>query len=195
MSLLTFCQSDTEFGSVDVTEASVTISANAETDWFFEPDGKTTRTNVPRLARTIDAPVFSFQAKVQVDFASTYDGGTLFVRTAGGAWGKIAYEYSPQNLPTIVSVITKDTSDDADGPAHPAESVYLRIYGDGNVFAMHFSKDGKLWQFLRLFALAGHSGLLTIGLSSQSPTGSGCVARFSEVRIDYDKIANLRDGS
>src|SRR4029077_13557310 len=56
---------------------------------------------------TIDSSVFSFQAKVQVDFGSTYDGGTLFVKTAGGAWGKIAYEYSPQKLPTIVSVITK----------------------------------------------------------------------------------------
>jgi hypothetical protein len=194
LSVLTFDQKDTEFGSVDVTEGSVTISAHADTDWFFEPNGKTTRDNVPRLFRTIDASVFSFQAKVRVDFGSTYDGGTLFVRTAGGAWGKIAYEYSPQNLPTIVSVITKDTSDDADGPAHPAESVYLRIYGDGNVFAMHFSKDGKFWQFLRVFALAGHSGLLTIGFSSQSPTGSGCVARFSEVRIDHNNIGNLRDG-
>jgi uncharacterized protein len=194
LSLLSFDQKDTEFGSVDVTEGSVTISANADTDWFFEPNGKTTRANVPRLSRAIDASVFSFQAKVEVDFGSTYDGGTLFVKTAGGAWGKIAYEYSPQGLPTVVSVITKDTSDDADGPAHPAESVYLRIYGDGNVFAMHFSKDGKLWQFLRVFALAGHSGPLTIGFSSQSPTGSGCVARFSEVRIDYSKIGNLRDG-
>ena len=98
-------------------------------------------------------------------------------------------------LPTIVSVITKDTSDDSDGPAHPAESVYLRIYGDGNVFAMHFSKDAKLWQFLRLFALPGHTGSLTIGFSSQSPTGKGCVAHLSEVMIGYDRIANLRDGS
>ena len=195
MSLLTFSQKDTEFGSVNVTEGSVTISADADTDWFFEPNGKTIRANVPRLCRTIESSVFSFQAKVQVDFGSTYDGGTLFVKTAGGAWGKIAYEFSPQKLPTIVSVITKDTSDDADGPAHPAESVYLRIYGDGNVFAMHFSMDAKFWQFLRLFALPGRSGSLTIGLSSQSPTGQGCVARFSEVTIGYDRIANLRDGS
>jgi regulation of enolase protein 1 (concanavalin A-like superfamily) len=195
LSLLTFSQKDTKFGSVEVTENSVTISAKADTDWFFEPNGKTTRTNVPRLTRTIDAPVFSFRARVQVDFGSTYDGGTLFVKTAGGAWGKIAYEFSPQRLPTIVSVITKDTSDDADGPAHPADSVYLRIYGEGNVFAMHFSKDAKFWQFLRLFALPGQAGPLTIGLSSQSPTGPGCVARFSEVELSYDRIANLRDGS
>ncbi|MDB5527146.1 MAG: hypothetical protein JWR51_249 [Devosia sp.] len=194
MTITGFEKQSLAFGSITALAAEATIAANADTDWFYEPYGKSRRQNVPRLARQIDAPVFSLQAKVAPIFASSYDAGALFVETSAAAWGKLAFEYSPQQLPTIVSVITNSTSDDSDGPRLDAEFAYLRLYAENGVFAFHFSSDGKYWRFLRWFALPLGSGPLTIGMSSQSPTGNGCLARFSEVELRFDKIENLRDG-
>lgn len=194
MTLTGFSEQNLEHGTIRSSDDAILIEAAAATDWFFEPYGKIRRTNVPRLVRTIDSPIFSLQARVAPAFASDYDAGALFVETAAGAWGKLAFEYSPQKFPTIVSVVTKDTSDDSDGPRFDGKEGYLRLYADNGAFALHFSADGKYWRFLRWFALPLGEGPLTVGISSQSPTGSGCLSRFSEIDLRFDKIENLRDG-
>lgn len=194
MSLVRFAQRNPDFGTIMLSGDGATITAGPETDWFFEPYGKARRQNVPSLIQRVEAPVFSLQAKVETDFASAFDGGTLFVETSLGAWGKIAFEYSPQSKPTIVSVVTKDTSDDCDGPSIDAHSVFLRLYAQNGVFALHFSNDGRYWRFLRWFSLPAAPGPLTVGLSSQSPTGKGCRTQFSEVELRFEPIENLRDG-
>ena len=181
-------------GSVSIEGSSVTIRADAGSNWFAEPGTKIVEETAPVVMQPIDAPVFMFQAKLQVEFATVYDGGTLFIKSPGGQWAKLAYEYTAQGNPIVVSVVTKDTSDDSDGPIHRGGSVYLRIYRNHKVFAFHFSEDGKVWRFLRWFELAMHSGPLIIGLSAQSPSGRGCTAKFSDVGLSFTKVVELRSG-
>lgn len=184
-----------QFGTIHFEGATARFVAAPKTDWFFHPDGTLQQENVPQLVATVDEPVFSLTAKVRVDFKSSYDAGALFVRTARDQWGKIAFEFSPDSIPTIVSVVTRGTSDDCDGPRHPADFVYLRAYVDEMTFAFHFSEDGKRWRFLRWFKLdRSKTSPIEIGLSGQSPTGEGCTSEISEIKLSFERISNLRDG-
>ena len=182
-------------GRIDFEGNNAAIEAGSNTDWFFDPRGSAKLRNVPSMAMSIEAPVFVLQAKVSVDFGSRFDGGTIFVQASEDAWAKIAFEYSPQHIPTIVSVVTKDVSDDCDGPSFEKEAVYLRLSAQDGAFAFHFSETGHHWRFLRWFSLPRGSGPLTIGLSAQSPLGNGCRVRFSDIRLSYDPVSDLRDGS
>ena len=117
------------------------------------------------------------------------------VQVAAGCWAKLAFEFSPAGRPPIVSVVTKDTSDDAHGPDIDAQQVYLRVYWDGTVFAFHYSLDGKSWSLVRLFALAVGECTPTIELTAQSPIGEGCLVSFGDVYWKAETLSDLRDGS
>ena len=189
-----------EHGSIEVKDDStVCISAGPHTDWFFRPDGTGRRaTNVPKLSQSISAPTFSLSAQVHVDFGARYDAGALWISCDGDeTWAKIAFEYSAAGIPTIVSVVTRGTSDDADGPALTlGDDVYLRLYTDGRIVAFHFSLDGKTWKFVRLFTLPRlETRPIKVGLGAQSPTGDGVLAEFTEVKLSFAQIGDFRDGS
>ncbi|QPM92174.1 DUF1349 domain-containing protein [Pseudooceanicola algae] len=108
----------------------------------------------------------------------------------------MAFEQSPANLSTIVSVVTNDTSDDANGPSVDAKAVYLRVYWDGKVFAFHHhSLDGRLWNLARLFSLPLGAGEPTVEMTAQSPVGDDCTVDFSQVSWQKAVLPDLRDGS
>jgi len=184
-----------EFGEIIVDAERAQFKAAAKTDWFFPPDGSTRLTNVPYLGLLVAEPVFHFSAKVEVSFKSPYDGAALFVRTHDDQWGKIAFEYSPQANPTIVSVVTRGTSDDSDGPQPSTNTVFLRAYRHHSTFAFHFSEDGKYWKFLRWFSLSQNEPReVELGIGCQSPTGAGCSAVVSDFRYVASAIPDLRNG-
>lgn len=182
-------------GRIDFEGNDVVIEAGPNTDWFFDPRGTAKLRNVPLVALSIETPVFALQAKVKADFGSRFDGGTIFVQASDDAWAKIAFEYSPRHVPTIVSVVTKEVSDDCDGPSFEEEAVHLRLSAQDGAFALHFSETGNDWRFLRWFSLPHGAGPLTIGLSAQSPLGKGCRVRFSDIKLSHAPIVDLRDGS
>lgn len=182
-------------GSVAVADGTVILRSGERTDWFFEPAGKARSANVPRLVHEVSAPVFSLSARVSVDFASAYDAGAVFIEADDDNWAKIAFEYSAGHKPTIVSVVTRGTSDDSDGPAFEGQHVHLRAYCDGESIALHFSEDGTRWRFLRWFSVPGLARRpIKVGLGAQSPTGKGVRAVFADVRLSFDAIPDLRNG-
>ena len=128
-----------------------------------------------------------------MEFAATYDAGTLFVYVHDALWAKLCFEYSPQQQPMIVSVVTRGVSDDCNSVCVEDNSVYLRVYRQGEVLAFHYSLDGHYWHFVRHFSL-GDAGQLRIGFSTQSPTGQGCRASFSEIRYTPGTLSDLRNG-
>lgn len=190
-----FSQNLNDSGTVEVSDDAFVISTHAKTDWFFHPTGKFQQSNVPSLFIETADPVITLTAQVSVDFASTYDAGALFVQTAADQWAKLAYELSPQAIPTIVSVVTRQTSDDCDGPRVPGDTVWLRIHVRDNIVGFHFSEDGKFWRFMRTFALARSPGLpIKLGLAAQAPRGDGCRAVFRAVAVARDPIPDFRNG-
>ena len=178
-----------------LTEDGARISANANTDWFFHPNGKTQQSNVPSLALETSDSVISITAQVSVNFSGTYDAGVLFIQTAPDQWAKLALEFSPQGFPTVVSVVTKQTSDDCDGPRLPKVLVWLRLYVQDEIVAFHFSEDGELWRFARTFSLPRRpDGVIKLGLAAQAPMGSGCEAMFRSVSVSHATIPDFRNG-
>jgi len=174
-------------------EQQISITTGAETDWFINPAGGQVKNDAPIALFLPPDETFTLQARVTVGFAATYDAGTLFVYAQEALWGKLCFEYSPQQQGMIVSVVTRGVSDDCNSVGVEDHSVYLRVYRNGGVLAFHYSLDGQYWHFVRYFSL-GDAGPLWMGFSSQSPTGQGCQVNFSEIRYTTGTLADLRNG-
>jgi uncharacterized protein len=179
--------------STSAAGQQISITAGADSDWFIHPAGEQVRSNAPIALFAPPDHAFRLQARVTVEFAATYDAGTLFVYAHDALWAKLCFEYSPQQQPMIVSVVTRGVSDDCNSVGVEGNSVYLRVYRHGGVLAFHYSLDGHYWHFVRHFSL-GDSGQLQIGFSSQSPTGQGCKASFTEIRYAPGTLSDLRNG-
>ena len=107
-------------------------------------------------------------------------------------WAKLALELSPQGEPMVVSVVTRGTSDDCNSRVVAGNSLWLRIARIGAAHAFHASSDGERWDLVRHFSL--DEPQLELGFEAQSPTGEGCRAVFSDVRLEARTLADLRSG-
>lgn len=168
------------------------IMAGPRTDLFTDPQRTAVWSNAPRLLFT---PVgdFVLQARVTVTFAATYDAGVLLLYGAEQVWAKLCFEFSPQAEPMIVSVVTRDFSDDSNSTIVPDRSVLLRVARIGPAFAFHYATDDGFWRFVRHFTLP-NADSVAAGFASQSPTGEGCEARFSEIAFAARRLDDLRNG-
>ena len=169
------------------------ITTGPETDWFIHPAGEPINANAPIALFTPPDSTFQLQAKVTVDFAATYDAGTIFVYVHDTLWAKLCFEYSPQGQPMVVSVVTRGVSDDCNSVIIEDRSVYLRLYRQDRVLAFHYSQEGRYWHFVRHFSL-GDLEQAKVGFSAQSPLGEGCEVMFSEIRYAPGPLADLRNG-
>ena len=174
--------------TLDETNQSITMTTTKETDWFNPPPApapasintntNTTTTTTESPAALCNAPALVFQrddcdntgdwqlsVKITMHHTNLFDAGTLFLHQGPNDWCKLCFEYSPECLPTIVSVVTQDISDDANGPSiinsnnnssssnsissstttptanSSSSSVYLRVSKYASVIAFHYSLD------------------------------------------------------
>jgi uncharacterized protein len=169
-----------------------TITAPQESDCFIDPAGTLHRDNAPAALFDSPDPHFILSAKVSVDFAATFDAGVLFVYQHERCWAKLCFEYSPQQTPMIVSVVTKETSDDCNSLPLKERQIYLRVAVTPQTVAFHYSHDGSYWHMVRYFSLG--EGATRAGFLAQSPTGAGCRVAFSEIRYSATVLANNRSG-
>jgi regulation of enolase protein 1 (concanavalin A-like superfamily) len=173
-------------------ERSLTIAAGPQSDWFVNPQGAEPRRNAPALVGEATGD-FMLSARVSVEFASTFDAGVLFLYANDDLWAKLCFEYSPQRMPMVVSVVTRGTSDDCNSAVTEATSVWLRIARMDSALAFHSSKDGSEWDFVRHFTL-GPTENLAVGFAAQSPTGEGCEVTFDDIRYLPRRLGKLRSG-
>jgi regulation of enolase protein 1 (concanavalin A-like superfamily) len=182
-----------DFGDVTLTDKSARIAAGPGTDAFSPPDGGPPIDRLPGLRLPVPEGQWRVVARVAPDFRATFDAAALLVRSDAGAWAKLAYERAPDGRGTAVSVVTRGTSDDANGPAFADAALWIRVASTGKVLAFHISTDGTRWDLLRLFALPGR--VLSVDLIAQSPTGDGCTADIDQVELIHGCPADLRDGT
>lgn len=175
-----------------IPDPELTITAGPRTDLFVDPGQTVVYVNAPRLLFTPQGD-FTLQAHVTVEFVSTYDAGVLVLYAGDGMWAKLCFEFSPQGEPMVVSVVTREYSDDANSVIVDTHSVWLRIARLGPAFAFHWSKDGKHWHFVRHFSLPG-AGPIGAGFLTQSPTGEGCTAHFKQIAFTTTRLQDLRSG-
>jgi regulation of enolase protein 1 (concanavalin A-like superfamily) len=183
----------TEPARTRIEQSCIEITAGAATDWFIDPGGSEPIVNAPALAGSPKGD-FLFSARVAVEFAAAFDAGALLLFGHRRLWAKLCFECSPQLEPMVVSVVTRDVSDDCNSFAVDADHVWLRVSRIGSAFAFHASTDGAVWRLVRHFALPVTDRLL-VGFEAQSPLGAGCTASFTDVRYEAQRLSDIRSGA
>lgn len=171
---------------------TLSIAAGQKTDWFLDPGGSVNVLNAPALFAPAQQPCM-LKTRVTSNASATFDAGVLAVYQSDDQWAKLCFELSPQQQLTIVSVVTKGTSDDCNSVPITGNSVYLRVSVLEKAFAFHYSLDGAAWNLVRYFTL-GERKNLEIGFLSQSPVGEGCNATFTEIAYVPEKLSDIRSG-
>jgi regulation of enolase protein 1 (concanavalin A-like superfamily) len=184
----------------DEQAGAVIADAPAHTDLYINPGGEESGDAESMLtaATLLGLPAsadFQLSARVTVDFAAQFDAGVLLLWVDERHWAKLCFELSPAAEPMVVSVVTRDVSDDANAFTVPDRSVLLRVSRVDHVYAFHASTDEQTWRLIRVFTLGAELDRHMIGFEAQSPTGRGCVATFDRIRFVADRLADLRDGS
>lgn len=179
-----------------VLNGALILSAAANTDMFVDP-AHGPDPELPDAGRLVGLPPagdFTLAAKVSVAFAGTFDAGVLLLYAAERRWAKLCFEYSPQNTPMAVTVVTRETSDDANSFEVAGNTLWLRITRTGAAWAFHASTDGAWWRMIRYFTLGG-TEQVRIGFLAQSPAGKGCDVTFEDITFERGAPENLRDGT
>ena len=182
-----------DFGQVEVRPDAVVIHAGPGTDAFVPPDGGPGTDRLPGLRMALGQTPWAVSAHVQPTFRAGFDAGALVLRCEGAPWAKLAFECAPDLQTMAVSVVTRDRSDDANGPLVAGSGLWLRASWTGKAHAFHISTNGKRWDFLRFFALP--LPVVAIDFIAQSPTGQGCSVTFTDAQRHDQAPQDLRDGS
>lgn len=178
-------------GSFAVTDSSLQIVALEGSDFFNNPEDGTISQSAPFLFESV-AGDFVATALVEPDFSAQWNAVALMVHIDSLNWIKFAFENSDATGPGIVSVITKGTSDDANGAVLPDVSrLWLAIIRKDNNYAMHWSLDGKNYQMARLTAMKPVSGV-RIGIEAQSPVGVQATHRIHSYKVASRTVTELR---
>lgn len=177
---------------------ALTLTAEPRSDLFIDPSGAAQRPDAGFLVGVPPQGDFTLSARVTVPFEAQFDAGVLLVYSGPDRFAKACFEFSPQRKPMAVSVVTRGSSDDANGPVIDADTLYLRVTRTGAAWAFHTSIDGKWWDMLRYFTLdepAEQRDSVRVGFLAQSPTGDGLQVTFTQIAYSAGAPENLRDGS
>ncbi len=175
-------------------DSAIEIVAGPKTDWFIDPETGAKTHNAPAAVFSPPDDAFTLSARVQVDFKATFDAAVLVVHESDDVWAKLCFERSPDGTPMIVSVVTRDRSDDCNSVPITSNEAVLRIAVRGAVLAFYYGSDRRKWNLVRYCSL-GEVSNLKVGFLTQSPTGSGCRAGFLDIRYAPRFPADLRSGT
>lgn len=163
-------------------------------DFFVDPAGRHMKSDAPLLYLDVEGD-FVARALVKPAFHSVWDSAVLMVHAGENSWGKLCFEWcdAGRGYKGIVSVVTKGTSDDANGQPLEAEEVWLQICRVGALFVMHWSLDGDNWSMARLFGLnCGDS--VRVGIAAQCPGGSSVAHEFKFFSVESTTVGDMRKG-
>jgi uncharacterized protein len=170
----------------------IRIKAPARCDYFRDPAGKPAINSAPFLFLEAEG---DFVAKTHVShsFLTKWDAAALMALSDDGHWCKLCFEGSDFGTRAIVSVVTRDVSDDANGVNYHWRDVWLQIVRVGNLFAMHYGPDGTQWNMVRYFRL-DLPAKIKVGLVAQCPAGEGADIDFHTFQLEHRTIADARAG-
>jgi regulation of enolase protein 1 (concanavalin A-like superfamily) len=181
---------------IDAVEQDGTIEFGAGpiSDWFVDPrTGSTTSSAPGALVETGPAP-FTVSCGVDAELAATFDAVAMFVHYDDTHWLKFAVELSSDGRIRLVTVRTAGASDDCNHEVVTGARCWLRATVDERSIAVHArtSPDG-VWDLIRYCPAPG-TGIPTVALMVQSPTGDGLRGRFDGIHVERTAVESLRDG-
>jgi regulation of enolase protein 1 (concanavalin A-like superfamily) len=164
----------------------LTIVAGPKTDMFRDPNVTYNTDNAPKLLFTSDDD-FVLSTSIQHSFLNKWDGGAIVIIQDSLNWIKFCFEKDYTGAKRVVSVVTKDISDDCNSVEIKGSKVFYKAAKAGNVITLYCSEDNKKWVLIRHFQF-NNTKPLKIGFLAQSPTGKQCEVRFSGIRYKAKKI-------
>lgn len=174
-----------------IDDGILTIFASPRTDFFRDPAGEIAKSSAPFLYTYLKGN-FTVSTRVEVDMIAEFDSGCIMIMADDTNWAKLCFEF-PNHKPTMVSVVTKETSDDCNSEKVQEKKPYLRVTRFGNCFAFHYSIDGQIWTMVRYFHMEAPLEI-KVGVVAQSPAGNGCKVSFDSFEYSPEPVKNLRSG-
>src|SRR6185437_8321829 len=111
---------------------SLVVEAGEKTDLFRDPNVTYNTDNAPRLSFVAD-PNFVFTVAIHQPFASKWDGGAIVLEADKLNWIKFCFEKDYTGAHRVVSLVTKDISDDCNSVAVRGDIVYYKMAKADNV--------------------------------------------------------------
>jgi len=174
-------------------DSSLQVLLNTDTDFFNNPEDGEISATAPFLYYEIEGD-FVATSLLKPDFSSVWNACALMVHQDSTNWIKFAFENSDATGKSIVSVVTKELSDDANGPIlNNEETIWLRIIRKKDIYAMHWSEDGINFNMARLTSLPSKK-VVKIGIEAQCPIGKSARHEVRYLSIEQKTVKDLRKG-
>lgn len=167
-------------------QGSFTLVAGAKTDMFRDPNVTYNTDNAPKLLFQPDSD-FVLTVAIEHKFSAKWDGGAVVLWADDHNWIKFCYERDYTGAKRVVTVVTRDISDDCNSAAFTANTIWYKIAKAGKVITLYCSQDGRHWLLVRHCQFEAPSGYL-LGFMAQSPTGQQCSVRFSNWKYEAKTI-------
>ena len=162
------------------------IYATGQSDFF------NSKCNAPYYYTEVEGN-FVMKVKVSHDFTDTYDSSSIMVMKDLQTWAKACFELTDFGTHAVVSVVTKNDSDDANGCNISGNEVWLQITRVDRTFAFHYSTDGVHFYMMRVFRLPVEDSV-KVGLLAQAPVGNGGNRYYEHLTIERKTVRNIRKG-
>lgn len=169
-----------------------TIVAGAKTDMFRDPNVTYNTDNAPKLLFKPDSD-FVLTVGIEHKFAGKWDGGAIVLMEDSLNWIKFCYEKDYTGARRVVSVVTKDISDDCNSVSFNNNKVYYKIAKAANVITLYCSTDNKSFYLVRHLQF-NSTKALKLGFLAQSPVGERCEVTFSDVHYAAKTIKDPYTG-
>ncbi len=176
-----------------VMNNSIQVAAGKGTDFFNNPENGEVTATAPLLFREVSGD-FVATTLVKPNFSDTWNAAALMVHADSVNWIKLAFENSDATGKSIVTVVTRGVSDDANGVIlEKRDAVWLRMIRKGDTFAMHWSEDGNAYKMARLSKLPA-AEKVKVGMEAQCPAGEGTTHEFLYFSMENKTVKDLRKG-
>lgn len=170
----------------------LTIIAGEKTDLFRDPNVTYNTDNAPKLLFK-PADNFILIASIEHSFVNKWDGGALVIKSDSLNWVKFCFEKDYTGARRVVSVVTKNVSDDCNSVEISGDKAFYKIAKADNVITLYYSSDGVKWFLVRHLQFDLKPGF-NVGFLAQSPTGAKCEVTFSDIRYEARKIKDPYTG-
>lgn len=174
--------------SFEIVDGKFKIIAGKGTDMFRDPGVTYNTDNAPKLLTPVSGD-FVASASVSHEFLSKWDGGALVLLQDSFHWVKFCFEKDYLGKNRIVSVVTRDVSDDCNSAVISNNKVFLKMARKGKVVTLYYSEDKSNWTLVRHVQLPWQQEL-KFGFLAQSPTGESCGVTFEDFQFEYKTISD-----
>gem|GEM_PF-242491 len=172
--------------SYTVDSNVLTIVAGPKTDMFRDPNVTYNTNNAPQLMFRADSN-FVLTTSIQHAFSNKWDGGAIVLYQDSLNWVKFCFEKDYTGSRRVVSVVTKNISDDCNSVEIKTNRVFYKVAKADNVITLYYSTDNKNWFLIRHLQI-DNSKDVQLGFLAQSPTGKSCTVKFSWISYRTKKI-------